>query len=210
VSLVAPRVNREIESEGTSGSHAQLGCARFESCYELGFILQYVWLTNDHEAWAREYRRERSNILRVLEPQIVDIQHIGSTAIPGVPAKPILDIVIGVRSFEEATRCVGPMLDLGYEYRGENGIARRHYFVKGIPRTHHVHVLEMDRGARQQMLLFRDFLLAQPDLAQEYAHEKVCLADAYNHDRASYQRAKDLVIARLLTWPHRDAGRFQV
>jgi GrpB-like predicted nucleotidyltransferase (UPF0157 family) len=66
------------------------------------------------------------------------------------------------------------MLDLGYEFRGENGIARRHYFVKGIPRTHHVHVLEMDSGARQRMLLFRDVLLAQPDLAQEYAHEKIC------------------------------------
>jgi GrpB-like predicted nucleotidyltransferase (UPF0157 family) len=69
----------------------------------------------------------------------LEVQHVGSTAIPGVSAKPVLDVLVGVAGFDEAVCALRP---LGYCYRGEHGIPRRHYFVKGDPRTHHLHMVE--------------------------------------------------------------------
>lgn len=100
-------------------------------------------LGREHAAWAEEFAREREDILRVLARHATVVEHVGSTAVPGMPAKPILDILVGVPNFEKARVCVGPMESLGYEYRGENGIPGRHYFVKGKPRTHHVHMHEV-------------------------------------------------------------------
>jgi GrpB-like predicted nucleotidyltransferase (UPF0157 family) len=128
----------------------------------------------------------------------VDIEHVGSTSIPGVPAKPILDILIGVDDFEAAMAYVPRMESLGYEFRGENGIPRRHYFVKGKPRTHHVHMVERNGELYTITLGFRDALRAAPHLAQEYAERKSVLATQHANDRSAYQAAKDLVVEKLL------------
>ena len=93
--------------------------------------------------WPRLYLAEAARLFASLGNDALDVQHIGSTAIPGLPAKPILDIGVAVANFEEAIRCVPLLEQLGYTYRGENGIPRRHYFVKGNPRTHHLHMLEI-------------------------------------------------------------------
>ena len=154
-------------------------------------------LASEHAAWASAFFSERERMLAALGSSIVALEHVGSTAVPGVPAKPILDILIGVVSFELAVVCVEPMQSLGYEYRGEYGIARRHYFVKGAPRTHHVHMLEVDGQAWRSMLGFRDALRAQPELAREYGEAKLALAAA-SRDRAAYQSAKDPVVAGIL------------
>jgi 8-oxo-dGTP pyrophosphatase MutT (NUDIX family) len=89
------------------------------------------------------------------------------------------------------------MKSLRYEYRGEYGVPGRHYFVKGSPRTHHVHMLEIGGENWGSMLAFRDALLARPDFAQEYAHAKVSLAATYGDNRAAYQEAKGRVIERI-------------
>lgn len=164
----------------------------------LGLDSGRLALVQEHAAWADEFARERERILAILGAHIVAVEHVGSTALPGVPAKPILDIQIGVASFEAAQVCIEPMQSLGYEYRGEYGIPRRHYFAKGAPRTHHVHMLEVDGETWRSMLTFRDALLARPDLAQEYGAAKVELAVTHSNDRTAYQEAKGSVIARLL------------
>lgn len=157
-----------------------------------------VTLASEHSAWVEEFARERQLILSALCADVVAVEHVGSTALPGVPAKPILDIQIGVVSFEEAVICVEPMRRLGYEYRGEYGIARRHYFVKGQPRTHHVHMLEVGGEAWRSMLAFRDALRARPELAGEYSEAKLRLAARYAENRDAYQQAKDEVVAGIL------------
>lgn len=165
----------------------------------LGLESGRVALSYAHQAWAEAFTHERKTILEALSGHATVVEHVGSTAIPGVPAKPILDILVGVLSFENARVCVGPMESLGYEYRGEYGISRRHYFVKGSPRTHHVHMLEVDGETWSSMIAFRDALLADADVAREYVEAKIRLAAAHGEDRTGYQQAKDQVVERILT-----------
>ena len=164
----------------------------------LGLATDKVSLLREHDAWALAYEHERATIVAVLGEHLLDIQHVGSTSLPNVPAKPILDILIGVRDFDEATACVEPMIAIGYVYRGENGIARRHYFVKGDPRTHHVHMVEIGSDNWREHLRFRDLLRMNPALASEYAREKERLALLHPNNREAYQREKDKVVERIL------------
>lgn len=165
---------------------------------ELGLSAGQVRLTMDHEAWAEAFRQERERILTALGGAVLAVEHAGSTALPGVPAKPILDLLVGVDSFELARACVAPLEALGYRYRGEYGIARRHYFVKGIPRTHHLHMHEVTSEAWRSMVGFRNALRARPELAREYAEAKIRFAEEHASDREAYQAAKDEVIAGIL------------
>jgi GrpB-like predicted nucleotidyltransferase (UPF0157 family)/8-oxo-dGTP pyrophosphatase MutT (NUDIX family) len=162
-------------------------------------------LLQEHDAWASEFAQERQRIIEVLRPHILGIEHVGSTALPGIPAKPVLDIVIEVPSFEQASACIAPMEFLGYEHRGEHGIPRRHYFVKGNPRTHHVHMLEMGTEMWRNMLAFRDALLSRPALARQYANAKLRLAARHRDDRAAYQQTKDGEVDRILQTLSADA-----
>ena len=90
------------------------------------------------------------------------------------------------------------MESIGYRYRGENGIRRRHYFVKGKPRTHHVHIVERNSDNWRQTVHFRDLLRSDRDAANEYALAKRALAERYARDRKAYQREKGRVIGRIL------------
>jgi len=164
----------------------------------LGLEAGTVLLHEAHESWALEFHREKARILDAIGAHILDIQHVGSTAIPGVPAKPILDILVGVERFEGATVCVSSLEEIGYTYRHEHGIPRRHYFVKGNPRTHHLHMVERDSEHWMITVRFRDCLRNQPELAREYAEAKVRLAARYFRDRAGYQKEKDQVVESLL------------
>lgn len=164
----------------------------------LGLASGEVSLTRAHDAWAATYQRERARIVAALGEHLLDIQHVGSTSIPNVPAKPILDILVGVRDFDEATVCIAPMIAIGYTYRGENGIPRRHYFVKGDPRTHHVHMVEIGSDHWRVTLRFRDLLRMNLALASEYAREKERLALLHSGNREGYQRDKNKVVESIL------------
>jgi GrpB-like predicted nucleotidyltransferase (UPF0157 family)/predicted phosphodiesterase len=148
--------------------------------------------------WPVLYEQERARLQAAIGGQVLDIQHVGSTAVPGLAAKPILDIAVAVADFDEARRCIAPLEGLGYTYRGENGIPRRHYFVKGEPRTHHLHMLERDSDEWRRHLFFRDHLRAHDEVARAYARLKQSLAERYPHDRGAYTEAKGAFIARVL------------
>src|SRR5438045_2692694 len=93
--------------------------------------------------WAEVYERERALLVEALYPFVVDIQHIGSTSVPGLAAKPIVDIGVAIEEYPLPETSIRVVVALGYEYVGEYGIPRRHYFRKGSPRSHHLHVLEV-------------------------------------------------------------------
>lgn len=164
----------------------------------LGLSSDRVTLRQDHANWAAEFVQEQARICAALGIRHCDVEHIGSTAISSLPAKPILDIMVGVDSFESAGEHIAPLQRCGYHYRGENGIARRHYFVKGEPRTHHLHMLEFGSAQWRDQLRFRDLLRADPALAAEYGAEKQRLAQAFAARRKDYQQAKDALIEGLL------------
>ena len=165
----------------------------------LGLERDKVSLSPHQEVWARLFEEEKRRLEGVGEG-VLDIQHVGSTAVPGLKAKPILDIAVAVENFEEAFVLVPATERLGYTYRGENGIARRHYFVKGPPngRTHHIHMFEEDNEEWTKHLLFRDYLRTHPETVSAYQALKEDLARRYSEDREAYTDGKHEFIQEVL------------
>jgi GrpB-like predicted nucleotidyltransferase (UPF0157 family) len=164
----------------------------------LGLASGQLRLSPYEPNWPLLFGAEKERLFASLGNHILDVQHIGSTSIPGMPAKPILDIGVAVANFEEATRCVPLLEQLGYIYKGENGIPRRHYFVKGNPRTHHLHLLEIESEEWKNHLRFRDYLRAKPTSAQAYASLKQTMAMQFATDRDAYQNGKENFIQAVL------------
>ena len=147
--------------------------------------------------WPRQFAAEAERLRGVLDPaQVLGIEHFGSTAVPGLVAKPIIDILIAVPSLTRAkAEAIAPILSLGYVYWGDNPKQDRMFFVKGMPpygtrRTHHVHITEPDGEMWQRRLAFRDYLRAHPDEAARYAALKHDLARRHAADREAYTDAK--------------------
>lgn len=164
----------------------------------LGLMRGTVALQPYHNEWPTLFQAEAMQLQVAIGAHVLDIQHVGSTAIPGLPAKPILDIGVAVENFEAATVCIQPLEALGYRYRGEAGIPRRHYFVKGEPRTHHLHMNEISSADWQQQIAFRDYLRTHPDQAHTYAALKMQLARQFPDDRLAYTESKSGFIAGVL------------
>lgn len=166
----------------------------------LGLERDKVKLSPYQSVWTQLYEEEKRRLEEVIGEGIVDIQHIGSTAVLGLKAKPILDIGIAVKNFEEAFALVSPTESLGYTYRGENGIPRRHYFVKGPPnkRTHHIHMFEEVDEEWAKHLLFRDYLWTHPETLTAYQALKEDLAKRYPRDREAYTDGKHTFIQKVL------------
>jgi len=135
---------------------------------------------------------------------IIDIQHVGSTAIPGLSAKPVIDIQIGVPSLDIAKIVAVPLLQkLLYEYWADNPDKTRLYFVKGMPpygekRTHHVLIFEKNSDHWRNRIVFRDYLQEHPDAAMEYEILKNALAQKHPYDCEKYTDEKSLFIKNIL------------
>ncbi len=147
-------------------------------------------------AWVQRFAACRRELLEACGAWLTQIEHIGSTAIPGLGAKPIIDIMPGLRSSEEGRRCVQPLVALGYEYLGEHGIPGRHYFRRLD--ACHVHMLAVGCDAWRDHLDFRDHLRAHADAREAYWQLKCRLAQALAHDRAAYSEAKSSFVAEIL------------
>src|SRR5579871_440110 len=164
----------------------------------LGLSSEIVFVCPYTPEWRQVFIEEQARLHACVGNDVLDIQHVGSTSIPGMAAKPILDIAIAVADFEGAARCVQPLELLGYLYRGENGIPRRHYFVKGDPRTHHVHMVEIQSENWATMICFRDYLRQHPDVAQAYEALKQRLAEQFPTNRIAYQEGKEVFIQQVV------------
>jgi len=116
-------------------------------------------------------------------------EHIGSTAIEGLLAKPIVDICIGIEKYEDFFPYVAKMENIGYRYRGEYGIPKRHYFVKGDPCFYHVHVFEKKSREWKRHIKFRNILSENKKIRAEYNRIKRKLV-AHYVDRQNYQKIK--------------------
>ncbi|MFX0051562.1 MAG: GrpB family protein, partial [Candidatus Hermodarchaeota archaeon] len=126
------------------------------------------------------------------------VEHIDSTSIPGMTSKPIIDIAIAVSNFEEAKVCIEPLEKLDYEYKGEFGIARRHYFVKGIPRRFHLQMIDILSEHWMNHIFFRDYLIKHPNKAKQYADLKIKLALQFKSDRKAYTAGKSSFLKKIL------------
>ncbi|GMV26619.1 MAG: hypothetical protein AMXMBFR58_26500 [Phycisphaerae bacterium] len=140
--------------------------------------------------WLVDAADECRRIAEACGPVVLRVEHIGSTSVPGLIAKPVLDLMPVVRDFEEAFLCVAPMRGLGYWYAGEFGIPGRHLFVKGSPRTHHAHMLVDGSREARRHLAVRDVLRTDPLMRARYAALKQELAQRFGSNREGYADAK--------------------
>lgn len=165
---------------------------------ELGLERGVVRLVPHQPQWMHAFTVERARLQAAIGPHVLDIQHIGSTAIPGIYAKPIIDIGIAVASYEGAFVCVPALESIGYTYKGEAGIPRRHYYDDGDPCRFHLHLLEQAGEEWEAHLLFRDYLIKHSDTAAEYSALKLRLAEQYRDVREQYTDAKTAFIQKVI------------
>ncbi len=145
--------------------------------------------------WPKLFEKEKKLILGAVGNIVVGIEHIGSTAVPNLRAKPIIDILVAVNHLSDANNCIEPLQMIGYEYHPghEAQIPERRFFGKGGPlkeQHYHLHMVELTSDFWKRHLLFRDYLRAHPEVAQEYQKLKKQLALEYGRNREGYTEAK--------------------
>jgi GrpB-like predicted nucleotidyltransferase (UPF0157 family) len=144
--------------------------------------------------WPGKYAAERERILVAIGERALAIEHVGSTSVPGLAAKPTIDIMVGFASGAVAAECVSSLADLGYAYQPENAweIPDWHYFDRtgDDGQRYHLHMVPMGGEFWQRHLAFRDYLRAHPEAAREYERLKRELAARYGSDRLGYCNAK--------------------
>ena len=147
------------------------------------------------ESWPSLFEEERARIERAIGPWVEEIEHVGSTAVTGLAAKPVIDIMAGVKSLDDSPILVERLVGLGYEYvpEFERVLPFRRYFRKMREgrRTHQIHLVERSNAEWwDRHLLFRDYLRANPEIAGEYARLKHELSGRFGEDREAYTDAK--------------------
>lgn len=148
----------------------------------------HVELVDHDPSWAQLFESERVALAPVFDGDLVGIEHIGSTSVPDLCAKPIVDVLVGLRELSLATAQIRAMERLGYAYLGEHGLPGRLFFRKE-PRTHHVHVVLYGGEHWERQITFRDALRNDADERRRYDEFKRRLA-AEGHPRETYTEMK--------------------
>jgi GrpB-like predicted nucleotidyltransferase (UPF0157 family) len=158
-----------------------------------------VMIAQYDPTWPERFLTQARAFREALGGTAQRIDHIGSTAIPGLAAKPIIDIQISVAAFEPLDAYRVPLEDLGYIFRAANPERTKRYFREApTQRRTHIHVRRAGSWAEQFALLFRDYMRRHADDAQRYAALKYQLAAQYGADRAGYTDAKDPFIWEIM------------
>ncbi|MCB0353385.1 MAG: GrpB family protein [Bdellovibrionales bacterium] len=164
----------------------------------LGLDPERVHLRKYSPSWPTLFLREREQISHVLELGETHIEHIGSTALPGAIAKPIIDILIGIPDNERIGEVSERLETLGYLAKGEQ-TPGRYFFLRGVPNTtHHLHVVKFGCDEWRECLSFRDALLADSRLLQDYCQLKRELAHQFATERERYTSQKGPFIDSVL------------
>lgn len=167
----------------------------------MGFLARY------DPKWVDQFGAEAERISGILGPAVAAIHHVGSTAIPGILAKPVIDVLVEAASLAAVDGKAPALEALGYEAKGEYGIPGRRYFRKedgaGV-RRYHMHVFKSGSDAAARHLAFRDYLRAHPKVAREYSGLKHRLARQHPMTRNAYQAGKapfiEATLERALDW----------
>lgn len=161
--------------------------------------LMIIKVVDYNQNWKNEYLKEERAIKEILQDELVNSFHIGSTSVPNLKAKPIIDILLVVSAIHELDHYSAQFEHLGYEVMGEFGIKGRRYFRKGGEhRTHQIHAFQYDHIHEiERHLSFRDYLRQNPDICKEYGELKSKLADKYPTDIDSYGDGKDDFVKKI-------------
>ncbi|WP_394171880.1 GrpB family protein [Guptibacillus hwajinpoensis] len=159
-----------------------------------------VSLNEYNTEWESQFDYERKRIIAAIGDKIAGIEHIGSTSIKGLKAKPIIDIMIGIKDLNSTSALVQPLSEIEFEYVPKPELTERRFFRKGLwgRGTCHLHICEIHSTEWIEKTVFRDYLREHPEFAQEYALLKSELATKYKYDRPAYTQQKEPFIKGII------------
>jgi GrpB-like predicted nucleotidyltransferase (UPF0157 family) len=157
-----------------------------------------IILQDYNEIYPILFEQERQLLLQLLSHDITTVEHIGSTVLPGIKGKPVIDMQAGLANFPLSPEKIGLLISAGYVYWENDPDPNHQFFLKGMPRTHHLHFYPAGFNKLKEHILFRDYLLKHHETAVEYEQLKIALADKYANDREAYTNSKTEFINRVL------------
>ena len=169
----------------------------------LGLASGTVRVVQYDARWPAVFEAESARLREACGALPVRIEHVGSTSVPGLAAKPVLDILAGHPAAASPFDYVKPFARAGYVHRGDRGIPGHQFFRRGEPRAYHIHLVELDGRLWRQYITFRDHLRTNAEAARRYADLKRALAEQFPHDRPSYIDAKSAFVEAILQEMHR-------
>jgi GrpB-like predicted nucleotidyltransferase (UPF0157 family) len=159
------------------------------------------------EEWPKLFREIADPIRLALSDIVVAVEHVGSTGVPGLAAKPVIDVDVVVHSAEEVPLAIERLRGLGYVYQGDKGIAGREAFLwPSRSPVHHLYVVVAGSKPLADHIHFRDYLRNDPQAAREYGELKRALADEHKNDRNGYTNAKANFISQALARQRATSG----
>jgi GrpB-like predicted nucleotidyltransferase (UPF0157 family) len=158
----------------------------------VGLKLGTARLMPHNPEWKDMYLKEKKLVLSVIGSKVLDMQHIGSTSVPGLKAKPVIDMVVGVKSLDDTFDLIDDLASIGYAFKGESGVPGRNFFVKTINkiRTHQIHVTEINSYRWFRFTLFRDYLCNNPDALKQYQEIKESMSAKFYNNKKAYSDGK--------------------
>lgn len=150
--------------------------------------------------WPLLFEDERARLAAALGDGVVEIEHIGSTSVPGLSAKPVIDILVAVERFDPLEACDRRLAPLGYWRPTPQDFdeSAHRFYRRGSPRSHHLHMVQFGTWEHRRHLVFRDYLRGHPDIARLYADVKRELALAFKHNRPAYTNGKTAFIKSIV------------
>lgn len=168
---------------------------------KLSFTGKHLRLCQHDPKWLETFEAERERLTAALRSRLFHIEHVGSTSVPNLLAKPVVDIAVAVGSTTEADLCIEPLQAFGYEYRGLHGDdERRRYYVleREGRRMAQIHLYILPAAGWDQMLRFREVLRSNAAVREAYAREKLRIAEKVDWDKGAYSLAKGPFIESVL------------
>ena len=164
----------------------------------LGLESGVVRLVEYDAQWPPLFAAEQQRIRNACGTLAMRLEHVGGTSIPGMCAKPVLDIAAGRPADTSTLDYIAGLTHAGYEHCGERGVPGRQFFRRGHPRTYHVHLVEEDGPLWRNFVAFRNHLRADVDAARQFAELKRVLAARFSQDREAYTNAKSAHVQHVL------------
>jgi GrpB-like predicted nucleotidyltransferase (UPF0157 family) len=156
-------------------------------------------VTEYDPSWIQMFQQLREFVHPVLSDFVVTIDHVGSTSVPGLAAKPIVDIDVVVSTQSDVLKAIQRLATIGYVHEGDLGTAGREAFIPPTNVTwHHLYVCTMDNSEYKRHILFRDYLRNHPEDARKYGDLKLELAQRFPNDRLAYTNAKGAFVKEIL------------
>ena len=159
-----------------------------------------VELEDHNPNWKNDYEKEAELLKKVLKDYILEINHVGSTSIEGLKAKPVIDILIVIKSLNEIGEIENILKDYDYDNRGQQGVSDRFFFAKGPEdaRSHYIHFTEPNSDTYYSLVYFKRYLQDHPEYVKKYCNLKEELASKYKDERPKYTSGKSEFIRSVI------------